>query len=119
MSIDVKGKIIGTDEEGYLINRDDWNEDVAQVLALQQAEQDRVTLTEDHWGLMEYFRDYYKANKVHPTMHKIVESLGKHHGKHFHEHKEYEEFLYKLFPRGPVQELCRLAGLPKPIGDVE
>lgn len=119
MGIEIGGKTIETDEEGYLRNPDDWSDQVAEAMAYQQAQQDGVTLTETHWGLIHYFRDYYQENKVHPTMHKLVESLGKHHGEHFHDHKVYEKFLYELFPHGPVQELCKLAGLPKPAEETE
>jgi tRNA 2-thiouridine synthesizing protein E len=119
MTLEVDDKTIETDAEGYLINRDDWTETVAEEMAMQQAEKDNVKLTETHWGLVRYFRDYYQENKVHPTMHKLVLTLGKQHGEHFHDEKAYEKFLYDLFPRGPVQELCKLAGLPKPLGDIE
>jgi tRNA 2-thiouridine synthesizing protein E len=119
MSLNLHGQIIETDEEGYLLNPEDWSEEVAEEMAFQQSQQDYVKLTETHWGLIQYFRDYYQENKVHPTMHKLVLSLGKHHGEHFHDEKAYEHFLYKLFPRGPVQELCKLAGLAKPVGDTE
>ena len=119
MTIVVNDKTIETDSEGYLINREDWTEAVAEEMAMQQAMEDNVKLTETHWGLIQYFRDYYQENKVHPTMHKLVLTLGKQQGKHFHDEKSYEKFLYDLFPRGPVQELCKLAGLPKPVEDTE
>jgi len=119
MSIEINGKTIETDAEGFLINRDDWSEEVAEEMAMQQAEADNVKLTETHWGLIHYFRDFYAANKVHPTMRKLVLTLGKQHGEHFHDEKTYEKFLYDIFPHGPVQELCKLAGLPKPLGDTE
>jgi TusE/DsrC/DsvC family sulfur relay protein len=119
MSVDAGDKIIQTDEEGYLLNPDDWTEEFAEVIAFQQSEQDKVKLTETHWGLIQYFRDYYNENKEHPTMHQLVMTLGKYHGEHFHEHKDYEKFLYELFPHGPVPELCKLAGLPKPTEEFE
>ena len=119
MSITVQGKLIETDEEGYLLNPHDWSEEIAEAMAFQQAKQDHVKLTDTHWGLIQYFRDYYKEWKVHPTMHKLVLTLGKHHGEHFHDEKAYEQFLYDIFPHGPVQELCKLAGLPKPVEDTE
>jgi len=114
MSIQVGDKVIETDEEGYLVNPQDWSEEVAEKMASRQSQEDDVKLTETHWGLIHYFRDYYDKNKVHPTMHKLVMTLGKHHGQHFHDHKAYQKFLYELYPRGPVPELCKLAGLPKP-----
>ena len=115
--ITVQDRVIKTDEEGYLLNRDDWSELVAEQMTLAQAQQDHVKFTETHWGLIQYFRDYYNEYKVHPTMHKLVMTLGKQHGEHFHDKKAYEKFLYSIFPYGPVQELCKLAGLPKPVGD--
>ena len=119
MNIILNNKTIETDYEGYLKNHDDWSEQVAEEMAMQQAKEDHVKLTETHWGLIQYFRDYYEQNKVHPTMHKLVLTLGKQHGEHFHDEKTYEKFLYEMFPHGPVQELCKLAGLPKPLGDTQ
>ena len=119
MSITVQGKLVETDEEGYLLNRDDWSDEVAEKMSALQAQQDQVKLTDTHWGLIHYFRDNYNENKVHPTMHKLVITLGKQHGEHFHDEKVYEKFLYDIFPHGPVQELCKLAGLPKPLADTE
>lgn len=52
-------------------------------------------------------------------MRKLVMTLGKHHGQDFHDHETYKAFLYDLFPNGPVPELCKLAGLPKPSEEFE
>ena len=76
-------------------------------------------MTDTHWELIQYLRDYYQANKVLPKMHKLVLTPEKQHGKHFHDEKTYEQFLYRLLPHGLVQELCKLAGLPKLVGDTE
>lgn len=113
MFIEVDGKKISVDEQGFLSNPDDWSEDVAQALA----DRDSIELFEDHWGLIGYFRDHYQETLTHPSMHTLVLTLGKQHGKHFHEEKEYEKYLYRLFPSDPVHELCKLAGLPKPEPD--
>jgi tRNA 2-thiouridine synthesizing protein E len=50
-------------------------------------------------------------------MRQLVLTLGRQHGPHFHDRKVYERFLYRLFPRDPIRELCKLAGLPKPEPD--
>ena len=113
MNIEVKGKIIETDEQGYLVNLDDWSEEFVERIA----EQDGIELYDDHWGLILYFRDYYEETLTHPTMRKIVLTLGKQHGKRFHDEKAYEKFIYSLFPYDPIHELCKLAGLPKPPPD--
>ena len=105
--------------EGYLINREDWIEQVFEETVMQQVEADHVKLTETYWGLALYFRDYYEENKVHPAMHKPVKTSGKQHGEHFHDKKAYAKFLYGIFPHGPVQVPCKLAGLAKSLGDAE
>ena len=110
MNIEVGGKTIQTDEQGFLHDIKDWAEDVAQELA----DRDGIELTETHWGLIEYFREYYQENLRHPSMRDLVLTLGKHHGESFREEKTYEKFLYKLFPMDPVNEICKLSGLPKP-----
>jgi TusE/DsrC/DsvC family sulfur relay protein len=119
MSIEVNGKIIETDEEGYLINPNDWNEDVAEALIKQHESQGHQSVSETAWGLIMYFREYYQENKVHPSMHKLVLTLGKHHGKRFSDQEAYKAFLYELFPHGPMRMLCKLAGLPRPKDDIE
>ncbi|HHH39391.1 MAG TPA: sulfite reductase subunit gamma, partial [Sedimenticola sp.] len=35
MSIEVNGKTIATDEEGYLVNPEQWDEEVAEALVKQ------------------------------------------------------------------------------------
>ena len=111
MAIEVNGKMIEIDEEGFLVDRDDWSEDVSEAIA----NRDGIELKDEHMGLIDYFRDYYEEHQVHPTMHVLVQRIGGKIGKKFHEHKEYEKFLYMLFPSDPVSELCKLAGLPKPL----
>jgi len=114
MNIKVNDKMIETDEEGFLLNVNDWNDKVCEVLIKQHESDGHKPVSETAHGLIDYFRDYYQENKVHPTMHKLVLTLGKHHGEQFHEQEAYKAYLYELFPHGPVRMLCKLAGLPKP-----
>ncbi len=110
MSIEVNGKVIETDEEGYLLNPEEWDEDVARAIA----EKEGIELTEIHWGLIRYFRDYYEEHKgKHPSMAILLRTLGKVHGDHYEDEKAYEKFLYSLFPTNPVAEISKLAGIPK------
>jgi TusE/DsrC/DsvC family sulfur relay protein len=113
MNIHVKGKMIETNEQGFLSNLDDWSEDFASKLA----DQEGIKLYDDHWELMLYFRGYYEENLVNPTMHQLVLTLGKQSEKHFHDLKAYEKHIYRLFPTDPIHELCKLSGLPMPQPD--
>jgi tRNA 2-thiouridine synthesizing protein E len=113
MAIKIDGKIIETNNQGFICNLDDWNEEFAAKLA----ESEGIKLYTDHWELILYFRDYYQEYLVTPTMHDLVLTLGKQKNKHFHDLKEYEKHIYKLFPTNPIHEICKLAGLPMPQPD--
>ncbi|RJO66762.1 MAG: TusE/DsrC/DsvC family sulfur relay protein [Myxococcales bacterium] len=92
------------DEDGFIVNPDDWNEAVAKALA---STEDISTLNEDHWKIMNYLRDYYKKFGVAPMIRKLCKETG-------YPLKQ----IYELFPSGPAKGACKLAGLPKPTGCV-
>ncbi len=115
MTLEVEGKVVNTDEQGNLLDPNDWDDCVAEAIAGAQG----LELTETHWGLVNYFRSHYEDHMRHPSMHELVKTLGRHHGKRFEEAQKYRDFLYKLFPQGPVPTLCKLASLPKPVGEIE
>ena len=56
MAIEVNGKSLETDEEGYLANLNDWEKDVATVMA----KEDDIDLSEDHWEIINFLREYYE-----------------------------------------------------------
>jgi len=103
-SIEVNGKAIELDEDGFIVNLDDWNEDVALALAKTEEVEE---LTEDHWKIINYLKDYYKEYGIAPMVRKITKETG-------FKLKE----IYELFPTGPAKGACKIAGLPKPTGCV-
>ena len=108
MAIDVNGKTVDLDEEGYLTDLKDWNEDVAKVLASQ----DEIELTESHWEVVKFLRDYYDEYQIAPAVRVLTKAIGKKLGKD----KGNSKYLYELFPYGPAKQACRFAGLLKPTG---
>jgi tRNA 2-thiouridine synthesizing protein E len=107
-TIEVNGKTIETDEEGYLVNLADWDKDVAKVLA----DQDSLELTESHWEVIDFLREYYEEYQIAPAVRVLTKAIGKKLGKE----KGNSKYLYELFPYGPGKQACRFAGLPKPTG---
>ena len=83
MYVDVNGRQIETDEQGFLLNLDDWSEEFVE----KAAEQDGLTLYDESWGLIGYFREYYQQNSSHPSMRQLVLNLGRQSGEHFHDRK--------------------------------
>jgi tRNA 2-thiouridine synthesizing protein E len=109
-SITAAGKEIETDEEGYLVNLGDWSEDAAKVLSAQ----DNLELTESHWEVIHFLREYYDEYQIAPAVRVLTKAIGKKLGKE----KGNSKYLYELFPYGPAKQACRFAGLPKPTGCV-
>ncbi|MBT5229892.1 MAG: TusE/DsrC/DsvC family sulfur relay protein [Methylococcales bacterium] len=107
-TIDVNGKTVETDEEGYLVDLSDWDKDVAKILA----DQDSLELTESHWEVIDFLRDYYEEYQIAPAVRVLTKAIGKKLGKE----KGNSKYLYELFPYGPGKQACRFAGLPKPTG---
>jgi tRNA 2-thiouridine synthesizing protein E len=111
MAIEVKGASVETDENGYLVNLEDWNEDVA----LKLAEGEDIDMTEAHWDLVKFLRNYYAEYQIAPAVKVLTKAMATEKGM---DKKEASEFLYGLFPKGPALQACKIAGLPKPTGCV-
>ena len=111
MVVQVNGTVIDTDEEGFLLNPTQWTEEVADEIARQEG----YELKDDHIGLVDYFREYWDENQTHPTMHILVKEIGGNVGRTFHDHKAATKHLNAIFPNEPIAELCKIAGLPKPL----
>jgi len=114
MSIEVNGKIIETDNEGYLINPSDWDNDVMEALIKQHEADGHRALSETAIGLVQFFREYFEEHQKAPRMNDIIKDLGKRPGANFSDEEEYKTFLYEMFPHGPIQKLIKLAGLHNP-----
>lgn len=108
--INVNGKEIATDPEGFLANLEDWSEDVAVVLS----QQDELALGDKHWQVINWIRDYYAENSTAPNLRVISKLIGKDLGEEFGDKK----YLFDLFPYGPAKQAGRYAGMPKPTGCV-
>jgi tRNA 2-thiouridine synthesizing protein E len=109
-TIDVAGKAIETDEEGYLVNLSDWTEDVANEIAKTE----NIDMSESHWEVVNFLREYYEEFQIAPAVRVLTKAIGKKLGAD----KGNSQYLYELFPYGPAKQACKIAGLPKPTGCV-
>jgi len=103
--IEVKGKKIEVNEEGFLVHPEEWTREVAIFLA--NKEEGIEALTEDHWAVIEYIRNYYLEKGLAPMVRKLCKNTG-----------FQLKYIYELFPSGPAKGACKVAGLPKPDGCV-
>lgn len=101
---DLKALGIEVDEDGFIQDPEKWNEEVARILARTE---EVPELTEDHWKIVRYIREYYLQFGVAPMIRKLCKETG------------YDlKTIYELFPSGPAKGACKVAGLPKPTGCV-
>ena len=70
--ITVKGKQIETDAFGYLLNIVDWNEDVAKHIAQLEG----VELTDAHWEVIYFVRDFYQEYNTSPAIRMLVKAMS-------------------------------------------
>ncbi|MBE0487787.1 MAG: TusE/DsrC/DsvC family sulfur relay protein [Halomonas sp.] len=104
--LDFKGASVPLDPEGYLIDLDDWNPDVARAIANEEG----IELTHEHWEIIEVLRDFYRRFEQAPAMRPLVKAVTKALG----EEKGRSIHLMRLFPGSPAKLGARIAGLPKP-----
>ncbi len=109
-TIEVNGKQLEVDEEGYLADLNDWVPEVAEVMS--KAED--AELTSAHWEVINFLREYYEEYQIAPAVRVLTKAIGKKLGKD----KGNSKYLYELFPYGPGKQACKYAGLPKPTGCV-
>jgi len=96
------------DEEGFLVDLNDWTKDIA----LEMAKMEDLELTDEHWDVLNFLREYYEEYQIAPAVRVLTKAIAKKMGKD----KGNSKYLYSLFPYGPGKQGCKFAGLPKPTG---
>jgi tRNA 2-thiouridine synthesizing protein E len=94
------------DEEGYLVDPAQWNEKVAEALARQE----HIVLSDEHWAVIRFMREYYEQHQIAPDARHVMKHLAGFMGAG----KAGRNDLFVLFPYGYVKQACRIAGMRRP-----
>jgi len=88
-----------------------WNTNIAR----ERASEYNVELTEDHWDAINALQELFARNSESTrNARKIHDALNeKFYGK------GGIKYLYQLFPGGPVNQGCQIAGLTPPAGALD
>ena len=97
---------LNVDGDGFLVNRDEWNEAVMYELAAQEG----FTLKDEHISYILKAREMYEQDGTVPAIRNFAKATG------IKDRKAKE--LYDLFETGPMKRICKWGGLPKPTGCV-
>jgi len=106
MVVDGSGHTIATDEEGYLVEPESWDPEVAAQLSRSE----RVELDEEHWKVIEFMRRYYDEHRIAADARFVVKYLAEDLGYG----RKAQKRLFTLFPYGYVQQACKIAGMKRP-----
>ncbi len=108
MVLEIDGKTLERNEEGYLLDPWEWNPTVAGALAREEG----IDLTDDHWAVIGFMRSYYEEHQVPADARFAINFLATERSKG----KEARSALFELFPYGYVRQACKIAGMRKPRG---
>jgi tRNA 2-thiouridine synthesizing protein E len=101
--IEIAGKPVTVNDEGFLTEYDEWNEEIAKVLAHQI----EIDLTDEHWKVIRFLRDDFKTEGETATSRRVQQVGG-----------VYVKEQLARFPKKPQKKMAYIAGLPKPKGCV-
>ena len=108
--VDVDGKRVAVDSEGYLVDRSQWS----PAFALALARREGLELTRAHWEVIHFLRDFEAEHGVQAQVRVMIKEFtsrwGPERGSNHH--------LHDMFPRGGAQKQGnRLAGLLRTKGE--
>jgi TusE/DsrC/DsvC family sulfur relay protein len=95
------------DLEGYLVDPEVWDEEVARELAAEE----NLGLTDDYWPILHFMRAFWREHQVAPDVRYVLEFLA---GSEGMDRKAAKEHLFRLFPYGYVKQACKIAGMMRP-----
>ena len=108
MEVEVNGKTVELSEAGWMMDLDEWNEDVAREIAKIE----KVELTDKHWEIINECREYFEENGVNPEPRQFCKLLKQKYGPEYGDQK----YIYNLFPYGLIKSANKIAGLTRPKG---
>ena len=95
------------DEEGYLVQPDDWNEGIAKELAKEEG----LELNESYWQALNFMQRYYAEHNVAPDVRHLISHLAV---ENSCSKRAAKKLVFDLFPYGYVKQACKIAGMKRP-----
>lgn len=97
---------IETDTNGYLLDHQQWSKELAVLIAKNES----IELSQAHWEVVLFVRDFYEEYDTSPAIRVLVKALAKKLGPEIGNSRHVQ----RLFPKGPAKQATKIAGLPKP-----
>lgn len=94
------------DDEGYLIDPEQWSEALAEEIAAGEG----LELGAEHWKVIAFMRARYAERQVAPDARFVVKFMAEALGYGARARAR----LFELFPYGYVKQACKVAGMKRP-----
>ena len=105
-TMQINGSTVEFNKHGFMSDFDSWSKDVAMAIADEQG----VELTDCHWEVINFMREFYSEFETPPSPKRIIEACGK---KITGSIKCMNKDLKSLFPGNGCKSACMIAGLPR------
>ncbi len=87
------------------VSFDEWNEQTARELAADE----NIELTDAHWDVIRFLRSHCEEHGTTCSARIVLKAMTNR-----YKQQGGKRYLYTLFPRGPVVQACKIAGIPLP-----
>jgi tRNA 2-thiouridine synthesizing protein E len=107
INVSVDKITVPRNEEGYLIDPEDWSPELALALATEEG----LALTEEHWIILTFVREYFAEHQITPDIRHVARYIAERAGC---DKKVGKRRIFELFPYGYVKQTCKVAGMMRP-----
>jgi tRNA 2-thiouridine synthesizing protein E len=101
----IAGRALEVNTKGFLVNFDDWDKEIAESIAAEEG----LRLTDCHWAVINFLRDYYGEFEHPPSPRLVIKGIGE---RLTMNAPCTRKTLEGLFPGDGCKQACRIAGLP-------
>jgi dissimilatory sulfite reductase related protein len=102
----INGEEFEYDDEKFLVEPN-YDDEAPKAIAAEEG----LTLTDEHWMVIEFLRRKYKEDGQTPNFRNFIKEMDEEHPG-----LDWKKKLYDLFPMQPARQAVRVAALPKPYG---
>ena len=71
MDYNVNETTINADEEGYITDMGSWSKDLADTIAVTE----KIDMSDDHWEVVNFLRDYYEEYQIAPAVRVLTKAI--------------------------------------------
>jgi len=93
------------DGDGFLVDMNQWTPDICEQMALA----DGIEITEEMFNHIKLAREMYEESSMVPRIKDFGKALGM---------DRKAKGLYDVWKSGPMKQIAKYGGLPKPTGCV-